>query len=41
MNKGYGYLWYSECLTIENKIETALWFYKQTFNIWKKYSENG
>lgn len=38
MNKGYAYYWYAECMIIDNQIETALWFYKQAFNIWKKQS---
>lgn len=38
MNKGYGYLWFAECMVINNQIDTALWFYRQAFNIWKKLS---
>lgn len=38
MNKGYAYLWYAECMIVNNQIDTALWFYKQSFNIWKKLS---
>jgi len=38
MNKGYAYLWYAECMVVNNQIDTALWFYRQSFNIWKKLS---
>lgn len=38
MNKGYAYLWYAECMVLNNQIDTALWFYRQSFNIWKKIS---
>jgi tetratricopeptide (TPR) repeat protein len=38
MNKGYAYLWYAECMIANNQIDKALWFYKQSFNIWKKHS---
>lgn len=38
MNKGYGYLWYGECLESENKLELTLWFYKYAANTWSKVS---
>lgn len=38
MNKGYGYLWYAECMIAQQDIETALWFYAQCYNVWKKIS---
>jgi len=38
MNKGYAYLWYAECMVIKNQIDTALWFYKQAYNIWIRIS---
>lgn len=38
MNKGYAYLWYAECMIIKNQIDTALWFYKQAYNIWIRIS---
>lgn len=38
MNRGYCYLWCAECMISNNKIDTALWFYLQSFNIWKKVS---
>lgn len=38
MNKGYAYFWYAESMVINNQIDTALWFYKQSFNIWRKLS---
>ena len=38
MNKGYGYLWIAECMIHENAIGTAIWFYKHSYNIWKKVS---
>ncbi|SDN13325.1 NB-ARC domain-containing protein [Daejeonella rubra] len=38
MKQGYGYLWYAECLIAQNNIETALWFYSQSYNFWQKIS---
>jgi len=38
MNKGYGYLWYAECLIAKNQLDTALWFYTQALNVWRKVS---
>ncbi len=38
MNKGYAYFWYAECMVVNNQIDTALWFYRQSFNIWRKFS---
>ncbi len=38
MNRGYAYFWYAECMVTQNQIDTALWFYKQSHNIWKKVS---
>ncbi|MCX6232774.1 MAG: TIR domain-containing protein [Bacteroidetes bacterium] len=38
MNKGYAYLWYAECMILNNQIDTALWFYRQAFYIWNKFS---
>lgn len=38
MNKGYAYLWYAECMVVNNQIDTALWFYIQAFNLWRKLS---
>lgn len=38
MNKGYAHLWYSECLIQNNQIDMALWFYRQTYLLWKRIS---
>jgi len=38
MNKGYAYFWYAECMISNNQIDTALWFCKQAYIIWKKLS---
>nr|WP_288210138.1 toll/interleukin-1 receptor domain-containing protein [uncultured Dysgonomonas sp.] len=38
MNKGYAYFWYAESLVADNKIDNAIWFYRQAYFIWKIHS---